>query len=179
MMTQQLGVSIIAAPLSAIDRRTLSQAWYTALRIGKHSEPLAASPALRLHYGCLSSSPHVLSQNSSETAHHASVMTSSSHRASATISKHAEGLAPKSHGRLVTRCALAAQIERAFSRPRAYPKRATLSIGRGRARVHVILQTCGAKATLLAICRPEMREIVARALAQARVVLASRGVVQS
>ncbi len=30
-MTQQLEVSILAAPLAAIDRRVLSQAWYAAL----------------------------------------------------------------------------------------------------------------------------------------------------
>src|SRR6202034_3463065 len=33
MMTQQLEVSILAAPLAAIDRRALSQAWYSALHL--------------------------------------------------------------------------------------------------------------------------------------------------
>ena len=35
MMTQQLEVSILAAPLAAIDRRVLSQAWYSALRLAR------------------------------------------------------------------------------------------------------------------------------------------------
>jgi hypothetical protein len=35
MMTQQLEVSILAAPLAAIDRRALSQAWYSALHLAR------------------------------------------------------------------------------------------------------------------------------------------------
>jgi len=176
MMTQQLELSIIAAPLGAIDRRALSQAWYSALRIAAQREPAA----LRLGCGqalwnAPCAAPHVLPRGATKTQCHTSVA-SSARRASGAGPKRLPNSAQDPAVSLVTRSPLAAQIERAFCRPRAYPKRATLSVGRGRARVHVILQTSGTKAALLAVCRPEMREIVARALAQARVALASRGI---
>ncbi|MGB6521046.1 MAG: hypothetical protein WBE83_04675 [Candidatus Cybelea sp.] len=70
---------------------------------------------------------------------------------------------------------LSRRIERTFLRPEAPVRRATFSLGRGGARVHVILQSNGGTVTLVALCRPEMRELVARALAQARLGLAARG----
>jgi hypothetical protein len=74
------------------------------------------------------------------------------------------------------RSPLAQRIEHVFARPNSHPKRATFSIGRGNARVHIILQTKGERATLLAVCRPEERLVVARALTQARFALASLGI---
>lgn len=38
-MTAQLEVSILAAPVAAIDPRALSQAWYSALRFGPRTPP--------------------------------------------------------------------------------------------------------------------------------------------
>ena len=43
MMTQQLEVSILAAPLAAIDRRALSQAWYSALHLARSDRSLVPS----------------------------------------------------------------------------------------------------------------------------------------
>jgi hypothetical protein len=77
--------------------------------------------------------------------------------------------------RRASRSPLAERIERAFTGSQDLPKRATLSIGRGAARVHVILQTTGERATLIAVCRPELRSVVGRALADARLALAARG----
>jgi len=172
MMTQQLELSIIAAPLGAIDRRALSQAWYSALRIAARREPAPACGNPRF---CHALEPRVLSHTATEMERRVSV-TSSPRAGSAEARKRLQNLAQGPHLRLTTRSALAAQIERAFFRARAYPKRATLSMGRGRARVHVILHTSGTKVALLAVCRPEMREIVARALAQARAALALSGI---
>ena len=70
---------------------------------------------------------------------------------------------------------LSRRIERTFFRPEAQVRRATFSLGRGGARVHVILQSNAGTVTLVALCRPEMRELVARALAQARLALAAGG----
>ena len=47
MMTQQLEVSILAAPLAAIDRRALSQAWYSALHLAGPDQQ--GRPFLRPH----------------------------------------------------------------------------------------------------------------------------------
>ena len=71
---------------------------------------------------------------------------------------------------------LSQRIERRFAHSTPQVRRATFSMGRGAARVHVILQTNGNVATLVALCRPQMRGVVARALAQARLALATRGV---
>jgi hypothetical protein len=44
MITQQLGYSILTAPLAAIDRRALSQAWYSALHLARSGFPVANVP---------------------------------------------------------------------------------------------------------------------------------------
>ena len=71
--------------------------------------------------------------------------------------------------------ALGQRIARAFLAPRTLPVRSTLTLGRGEGRVHVILQSSGGGLRLIAICRPADREVVARALAHARLALAARG----
>jgi hypothetical protein len=76
----------------------------------------------------------------------------------------------------IRRALLAERIERTFAKAATAPKRATFSMGRGAARVHVILQTSRTGIVLLALCHPDMRVTVARALAQARVALAARGI---
>jgi hypothetical protein len=72
------------------------------------------------------------------------------------------------------RSPLAGRIENALFSPRSQAKRASFTIGRGR--VHVVLQSKGDRVTLVALCSPALRGIVARALAQARFALAARGV---
>ncbi len=172
MMTQRLEVSILAAPLAAIDRRALSQAWYSALRLAPQAQRTYAvrSPARPMvglnARGC---PPRV-----AETLRRAGVEIPRVHLTLATPSVISSDEARE--GVLCRRSPLAARIERAFAGPSAHPKRATFSMGRGNARVHVILQTKGEQATLLAICRPELRAVVARALAQARSALAARGI---
>ncbi|MGA8534787.1 MAG: hypothetical protein WB615_11805, partial [Candidatus Tumulicola sp.] len=73
------------------------------------------------------------------------------------------------------RSALARKIESVALDPRPRVERSTFTIGRGGPRVHVVLQSNGGIVRLIAICRPAYREMVARALAQARFALASRG----
>jgi hypothetical protein len=172
VMTQQLEVSIIAAPLAAIDRRALSQAWYSALRLASGSRPTAARASSQRRAGTeVAAHP----KSAPSPARFASGRTRPP-RAAATTSTVICGHEAAADLRLrAVRCALAARIERAFADPSAHPKRATFSVGEGCARVYVVLQTHGASTTLLAICTPEMQAIVARALAQARFALAARG----
>ncbi|HEY6325783.1 MAG TPA: hypothetical protein VIW73_04605 [Candidatus Cybelea sp.] len=174
MMTQQLEVSILAAPLLAIDRRVLSQAWYAALRLKRDSPPESASrsqtpsrrscvappriacPAVR--FGSAPARPGV-----AQRAHSAKQpRVSTEHE----CRRLREARAP--------RPPLARAIESAFAR--APLRRATFSVGRGSARIHVVLQTKGNRTTLIALCRPHLSAAVARALAQARVALAARGI---
>lgn len=172
MMTQQLEVSILAAPLAAIDRRVLSQAWYSALGLVPQDQRICAvrCPVPARSGACGQARP----QDASETARRTGVGSPRVHVARAERSVVSNDEAKASV--LRRRPLLAARIERAFAGPPSHPKRATFSMGRGSARVHVILQTSGGHATLLAICRPELRAVVGRALAQARFALAARGI---
>jgi hypothetical protein len=173
-MTEQLEVSILAAPLAAIDRRTLSQAWYCALRLARDE----GSPATANLGEPETAVVHVLVRPRNK------MLGPSRWRPATSPPKPAEAKTTVTYAGWEARNAiarsshtpLAQRIERVFSEPSAQVKRATFSIGQGRARVHVILQTKRGSATLVAICRPEARALVARALAQARLILATRGI---
>jgi|HubBroStandDraft_4_1064222.scaffolds.fasta_scaffold128654_2 hypothetical protein len=174
MMTQRLEVSILAAPLAAIDRRALSQAWYSALHLARRDRCLV--PA-RECTPCIVAAPNEPEsqdetdicrpraaerrvQRFAQTKPLQVTMLSSADRTSVN-----RGTVP-----------LSQRIERRFAHSASHVRRATFSMGRGAARVHVVLQTNGNVATLVALCRPQMRGLVARALAQARFALATRGV---
>lgn len=170
MMTHELEVSILAAPLEAIDRRMLSQAWYSALHLAgpaRHSaakltaqRPWPMRPAERRHVMRLAPNAQKPELNSPRTLH---AIRGAAHPGEVAM------LRRSSHS------SLAARIERAFAAA-SLPKRATFSLGRGNARVHVVLQTTPARAMLVALCRPELRADVGQALAQARTALAARGI---
>jgi hypothetical protein len=175
MMTQRLEVSILAAPLAAIDRRALSQAWYTALRLASRGQRI--SDGTRPRHRVFTPAP-ARTQNATVSAHRTEVETRPP-RATPTKPTAISGDEETQNAlrRRARCCALAQRIERAFGDSSAHPRRATFSMGQGNARVHVILQTRGTSTTLLALCRPELRTVVARALAQARFALAARGIV--
>ncbi len=173
MTTERLEVSILAAPLAAIDRRALSQAWYSALHLDReqrrpavqtaHRSAAAATIACRLQQRA----EHRLLEHCAECRQT---------RGSAARPAPPQ-LAPNAARSATFRAIfpLSRRIERTFFRPDAAVRRATFSLGRGGARVHVILQSNAGTVTLVALCRPEMRQLVARALAQARMALATRG----
>lgn len=173
MMTNQLEVSILAAPLAAIDRRALSQAWYSALRLG--SQPTQSSLDV----------PRRRTGNARGTGSLCAPPRARSVQAGTVPRQFVRGPSATSPGersgagalrRVTPGARLAERIERAFADPHVNLKRATFTIGRGDARVHVVLQTSGGRTTLLALCKPEVRILVARALLQARIALAARGV---
>jgi hypothetical protein len=177
MMTQQLEVSILAAPLAAIDPRALSQAWYSALGLVPRT-PDARRAAGRMQTPACA---RVRAGSREETK----VMSRATGESRALLGirlKKSEPRALEDECRSTLRrqvldaLPLAVRIARAFSDPRWRPKRATFSMGRGNARVHVILQTKGDSTTLVAVCRPELRAIVGRALTDARIALAARGI---
>lgn len=171
MMTRQLEVSILSAPLAAIDRRALSQAWYSALHLARDEQ-------LELHWRARNSlgvrvrerakSELKLSQGEHNGACAGSSVTPESDRfdyatAACTL---ADRRAPRSP--------LAKRIEGVLLAHRSRVKRASFTVGCGR--VHVVLHTKGDRVALVALCTPALRSVVARALAQARFALAARGV---
>lgn len=171
MMTRELEVSILAAPLMAIDRRALSQAWYSALGLAPQArgcverrERHAKAFAYLVERGRrIRPSTQPIKPNPRPA--------STPHRGASGPSREGIGAHPRS-----PRAPLAVRIERAFAGAPDKPKRATFSLGRGSARVHVLLQTKADCTILVALCRPEVRTIVGGALAQARVALAARGI---
>lgn len=169
MMTQQLNVCVLSAPLAAIDRRALSQAWYSALHCTTGRQSTEKRPRRREK-----AAKHVASQPG-KTPQAASA---ASRLQGASQNKHA---APSLRGatsepdRRAHRSPLARRIERKIlNEPKTTPRRATFSTG-GK-RVHVVVQASANRVRLVAVCHPAIREAVVRALAQARFALASRGV---
>ena len=170
MITQQLSVSILTAPLAAIDRRALSQAWYSALHLA-HAENARAScghpsSALPFHereqrHAAARSIPAPARDRSAQRLPKRSVQ-----------SRSAE--APE---RRAERSSLARRIERMFLDPVRRVNRATFTLDGAQARVHVALQTTASGTRLVAVCPAAVRAGVARALSEARYALAVRGVV--
>jgi hypothetical protein len=170
MMTRELQVSILAAPLAAIDRRALSQAWYSALRLARDQR--------RAPQTCVGDSRGVLARDR-ERIRHAPTGVGREARACAC----ADALEARSIGgydgswrvdRRVPRSPLAGRIESVLFDPRSQARHASFTIGGGR--VHVVLHSKGDRVALVALCSPALRGIVARALAQARFALATRGI---
>jgi hypothetical protein len=168
MMTQQLDVCVLAAPLAAIDRRALSQAWYSALHCAS-VKPNSASPPKR--------NGSVQTETGRAADASPSRTTGRARRAAATLVHNGKtndrGLGVAGERRAL-RSPLARRMERAFFNPRSPAQRATFVTG-GK-RVHVMVQASEGRVRFVAVCPPSIKATVAGALAQARFALASRGI---
>jgi hypothetical protein len=174
-MTEQLELSILGSPLAAIDRRVLSQAWYSALHL---ADSARAEPATTEQRATAATRSLAKSASSIESkllpARRAEPRAARRPQLKPPASATPQNLARIADRRIVP---LSQRIERRFAQAPVQVRRATFSMGRGAARVFVVLQTNGSVATLIAFCRPEMRAIVARALAAARFALTAHGLV--
>jgi hypothetical protein len=169
-MTQQLGFSILSAPLAAIDRRTLSQAWYSALHLAREAQHQPPATSVRNESPAQAQvTPRAAA--SRECARTAKVADAT--RAGRPGSKSTSTATPE---RRAERSSLARRIERIFLHPIARPKRATFTIDGTAARVHVALQTTPAGVRIIAVCPASIQSRVARALDEARYALAARGI---
>ena len=169
MMTQQLGFSVLTAPIAAIDRRSLSQAWYSALHLAHHSQ------ACKTH--------DVTSERQPATAQKAAVVPAGTAIRNATVvtpalhSAHKVGRSTEAPAdRRSLRSPLARKIEHLFLRPNPTTTRATFTIDGSNTRVHVSMQQTRSELRLVAVCPPRVRGIVAHALEQARYALGARGI---
>lgn len=173
MMTQQLEISILAAPLAAIDRRALSQAWYSALRLARDEQiPFTSKPRRMPVFVPVAlrepAAPSEAVDRRSAPKRTESPVRSNAPRCSDSEARNACRLKPRSP--------IVRTKNNGYADSRGSCKRATFTLGRGRARIHVVIQTKGARTTLVALCRPELRGFVARALTEARLALAARGI---
>ncbi|HKE37714.1 MAG TPA: hypothetical protein VKB39_09780, partial [Candidatus Baltobacteraceae bacterium] len=160
MMTQQLNVCVLAAPLAAIDRRALSQAWYSALNCA--SNPKGEIKArTRLDGGSLAGK-----RSAAQTLKSEHGKLPGARREDAPRGTSAKALPPGGDleaERRARRSPLARRIERKLLDPRSTPQRASFSTG-GK-RVHVVVQASAGRVNLVAVCHPAVREVVLRALA--------------
>ena len=164
---------IVARGLPYLDRRALSEAWYASLHVAERecevrqqanvtrSEATAAPPI----------SPHMAVE------HVASKISETTRAGSAARSSRACALAqgPERAERRRPPLILATLIARTFA-PAAQRGAATFDIQHGAARVRVLMRSDGGSLRLIALCKPSLRATVARALDEARFLLAARGV---
>ncbi len=169
MMTQQLGFSVLTAPIAAIDRRALSQAWYSALHLA-HGSANQEAPKRIAALKSRGESQHTVSSGRGGVAVHGGTLPRV-HRQSIPERRDATPVDRRS-----LRSPLARKIEHVFLRPNAETKRATFTIDAGSARVHVTMQRTAHGLRLVAVCPPRVRQTVAHALEQARYALAARGI---
>jgi hypothetical protein len=169
MMTQQLGFSVLTAPIAAIDRRSLSQAWYSALHLAHESTQHAPPKAV-----CALET--TVQQKTVELQERSCIHTRAAgppplHRSV----KRTRTIATPVDRRSV-RSPIARKIEHSFLRPNLTATRATFTIDGSSARVHVSMQQTRSGLRLVAVCPSRLRESVASALEQARYALAARGI---
>jgi hypothetical protein len=171
MMTQQLGFSILTAPLAAIDRRALSQAWYSALHLARDGQPQPTASRQTVLRGASGGTQRVFAPSKEPRSQApASPLQRVNKQDERCRNSHA------ATERRARRSPLARKIERTFLDPRSSAARATFTVDGTRARVHVALQSAQGRIRLVAVCPPSVRATVAQALLQARYALAVRGI---
>lgn len=167
-ISEKLQFSVLGAPVAALDRRTLSQAWYSALYGSAQVLPAPCNKVRRGRVPMPSAKQHDL------CAQPAVRRPGQESKAAATSpAVRQTGTAPE---RRAARSPLARKIERTFLRPGKPVRHATFSVDGTNARVHVIVKRSGASTQLVALCPPRIYSRVANALLQARFALAARGI---
>lgn len=166
--------AVIQSRLPYIDRRALSQAWFSALHLaedapatrGRANAPNPASvPApCAAGGGAATSAP---------------LAASVALRSSAAVRRavpDAASAAPVCTPARASGARVASAARRSVAPPRIVaPLRASFSFGAAGERVHVLLRRDGAILHVIAVCRPAVAETVARALASASAGLRANG----
>jgi hypothetical protein len=165
----RLAIDVVSAPLAEIDRRTLSQAWYSALHLAR--DPAAAPQSPGLAQGTVQASAPLGATSVQVVGRTASVDVARASNAgnAATVR---EGLAERRRPPSV----LAKNIERALARTHAPNRRATLTMQGRTGRIELLVRSAGDATHVIAVCSPGARARVEQALAHARFTLARRGI---
>lgn len=168
-IAEHLNFSIVSAPLAQVDRRALSQAWYSAL-YGDGARAAQAKPAPQR--GTMPDEPRDLPRHEAATARPPARDVRFAVKRDAAVLPKTVAVLPE---RRSARSPLARRIERRFLHPSAKPSAATFALDGAAGRVQILLKGAGPNVQLVAICAPAARAQVCAALAQARYNLASRG----
>lgn len=163
-------LTVIATRMPYIDRRSLSQAWFSTLHLASDGATRPAAPERR------GSLPVTVA---ARRAPHESAPAASPHR-NAPRPRVPETTSSRVDAEIATRRTYDARMARAaratYERARSYPPfRTSLTLEAGGDRIHLLLRREGATLHVVALCRPEMAETVRRALACADVHVRMRG----
>jgi hypothetical protein len=178
-MTQPLEISILSAPVAAIDRRALSQAWYSVLGLARRGRDASATTCSGRSgapsNGCtpgISPRSRYGSTSLEERSFEFRILRSPKKLEFLREQRRNDSSAPLN--RRPGPSTLAARIGRKLE---ARAKRATVQIDGDRGRVHLIVQNVGTRMRIIAICPNDVKARVARAIDEARYALAARGVI--
>ncbi len=165
-ITEHLQFSVLSAPVATIDRRGLSQAWYSALygtqnHTGAPPRPRDLTTAERF-------APPRSFATAQPKVH--PPMHQAKNGSLRALDEPVLGIE-----RRAARSLLARRIERTFFRSNLPPQQATFRLGR-EGRVAILLRSRNGGLELVAICAQRAQPRVAAALAQARYALAERGI---
>lgn len=168
-ISEQLQFSVLTAPVATVDRRALSQAWYSALYGNQNATSQVEGKGI---------APHASQQKAPNVQPGASAARASEPLSIAPAAResHVRRAEGPQIDRRAPRSVLARKIEQTFLRPRGRAHKASFTVEGEQGRVHVVLQTRGTRFKLVAICPPKERANVAAALLQARYALALRGI---
>lgn len=158
-------LSIVSAALPQTDRRTLSQAWYDALHLGSTS-PRPSTPSLPAKLAAASSARASAPPESRREG-------AQPHLASTTQRAERSSLRALGLERRRPPGPVARRIVRALASPKRRRPPASIVLRAGGGRVQIVVRRQDGAVRLIALCTPELRERVERALAEARYVLAS------
>jgi hypothetical protein len=169
MTTATRSVAVVATRLPDIDRRALSQAWFSALHLAQPSDGHVAAVAMTsisTRAGKAPGPPAALAPPSAGAPARA-----------LTKGVRAELAAPLETERRKPGGELTRRIERAIVRhvARVAQHSTAIVVDAGDGRVHLLVRTDRATTRIVALCSPQLRDRVDRALAQARFALAAAG----
>ena len=169
MITQRAAFSVLSTPVALCDRRALSEAWYCALHVHTDGPGASSSRPRRAASTAGEKGPARLggTRDVAKSAPPLGIAV----RVGAALALPGAPV----HDRRVVRSKLAQKIEQTFSKPKQAPKHASFTLEGVRGRVQILLQQTGSHTQLVALCPPSAREMVARALSEARYALAFRG----
>lgn len=175
-LTQPLELSLICAPVAAIDRRVLSQAWYSALGFANGTGvrepaqgPEPSVPAPR--------AAGKLASARASRGDYLHAATAYPGRAPSTSLANARCAADDTRAERRARLPLARGIEHRLLCARSRSRHASVVLGRAEGgRIYLVVHASGSRVRLIAICPRSAQATVARALAEARYLLARRGI---
>ena len=168
-ITEQLHFSVVSAPIASVDRRVLSQAWYSALY---GNEAPRAKAGHRAQAACTSST----AQKNEGPGSNRRMLQMAPRRSVSPAAGRAETAFTAETERRAPRSPLAQKIAATLLHPPSRTHNGAFTVDGTHGRVRVLLRMKGRKLELIAICAPRAKKHVAEALAQARYALALGGI---